>query len=166
MHRKFGIIRICFTVCCTLSLLSAAPFQHSVEKAAAFAFADAGYFHRFTHEDQHEYTPVGQADLKAWQDMVTLRDYRKAKDGEGLAATANPVLENYKAAKGHIVNTDSVPRTQDRQAEHLIVAVFGRPEFIEATFARFRMYGGTGTAVIYSHRIYGKKIGNVMSAWL
>jgi len=41
-----------------------------------------------------------------------------------------------------------------------------RPDFIEAAFARFRMHGGVSTAVIYSHRIYGKNIGREMSAWL
>jgi hypothetical protein len=48
----------------------------------------------------------------------------------------------------------------------LIVVVFGRPEFIEAAFARFKLHNGTGTSVIYSHRIYGKEVGNQMSAWL
>jgi hypothetical protein len=136
------------------------------EKEAAFSLADVKYFHRFTEDDQHEYTPTGQEDLNVWKDMVTIHYYRKAKDGEALAATANVVLENYKSAKGVVVKTDSVPRTKDKEAEHLAVVVFGRPEFIEVAFARFRMHDGVGTSVIYSHRIYGKKIGNEMSAWL
>jgi hypothetical protein len=65
-----------------------------------------------------------------------------------------------------VVKTDSVPRTADRPAEHLIVVIFGRPEFIEVAFARFRMHEGVGSAAIYSHRIYGKKVGDEMSAWL
>jgi hypothetical protein len=28
------------------------------------------------------------------------------------------------------------------------------------------MHGGVGNAVVYSHRIYGTKVGNEMSAWL
>ena len=142
--------------------------QSKVQKVntAAFSFADVEYFHRFTKGDQHEYTPAGQEDLKAWTDMVTIHFYRRAKDGEALAATANAVLENYKASKAIVVKTDSVPRTRDKPAEHLIVVIFGRPEFIEVAFARFRMHGGVGTAVIYSHRIYGRKIGHEMSAWL
>ena len=155
---KLQITRLCFVMCCALSLLSAAPSQQSDEGAAAFTFSGVGYIHRFTESDQHEYTPAGQADLDAWKDMVTLRVYRKAKDGEALAATANTVLENYKAGNGLIVKTDSVPRTRDKPAEHLIVAVFGRPEYIEVAFARLRMYQGTGSAVIYSHRIYGRKM--------
>lgn len=135
-------------------------------KVAAFSFADVNYFHRFTQADQHEYTPDGQEDLNAWRDMVTILFYRKAKDAEALAATANSVLENYKANGAVVVKTDSVPRTRDKPAEHLIVVTFGRPDFIEAAFARFRMQDGVGSAVIYSHRIYGKEVGKEMSAWL
>jgi hypothetical protein len=134
--------------------------------AAGFSFAGINYFHRFTKDDQHEYTPKGQEDLSDWKDMVTINFYRRAKDGETLAATANAVLQNYKANKGMVVKTDSVPRTKDRPAEHLIVALFPRPEFVEVAFARFKMHEGTGAAVIYSHRIYGKAVGNEMSAWL
>jgi hypothetical protein len=136
------------------------------EPVAAFSFADVKYFHRYTKDDQHEYTPSSQEDLNAWTDMVTLRLYRKAKDGEGLAATASAVLENYKANQALVVKTDSVPRTKDKPAEHLMVVIFGRPDFIEVAFARFRMYEGIGSAVIYSHRIYGKKVGDDMSSWL
>jgi hypothetical protein len=133
---------------------------------AVFSFADVNYFHRFTEADQHEYTPAGQEDLNAWRDMVTILFYRKAKDGEGLAATASSVLENYKANGAVVVKTDSVPRTRDKPAEHLIVVTFGRPEFIEVAFARFKMHEGIGSAVVYSHRIYGKRVGDQMSAWL
>jgi hypothetical protein len=136
------------------------------EKVAAFSLADLKYFHRFTKVDQHEYTPNGQEDLNAWTDMVTINLYRKAKDGDALAAIANAVLENYKANKALVVKTSSVPRANDKPAEHLIVAIFGRPEFIEVAFSRFRMHAGVGSAVIYSHRIYGKNVGNEMSAWL
>jgi hypothetical protein len=136
------------------------------EMDAAFSFAGVKYFHRFTKDDQHEYTPASQEDLKAWTDMVTIHYYRHAKDGERLAATANAVLENYKAANGMIVKTDSVPRTKDKPAEHFVAVLFGHPEFLEIAFARFRMRDGVGTSVIYSHRIYGKEIGNEMSAWL
>jgi hypothetical protein len=135
-------------------------------KSPAFTFADVKYFHRFTDKDQHEYTPAAQEDLKAWTEMVTLLVYRNVKDGEGLAATANTVLETYKANKAVVVKTDSVPRTQTKPAEHLIVVIFGRPEFIEVAFSRFRMYNGLGSAVVFSHRIYGKAVGNLMQQWL
>ena len=142
------------------------PQAAEKQKVTAFSFADVSYFHRFTQADQHEYTPDGQEDLNAWRDMVTILFYRKAKDGEGLAATANSVLENYKAIGAVVVKTDSVPRTRDKPAEHLIVVTFGRPDFIEVAFARFKMHEAIGSAVIYSHRIYGKTVGDQMSAWL
>lgn len=151
---------LCFTQVYAISLLPQG------EKAAAFSFNAVKYFHRYTKADQHEYTPVGQANLNAWTDMVTINLYRTAKDGDALAAMANAVLENYKANKGRVVKTDSVARTKDKPAEHLIVIAFGRPEFLEVAFARFMMYEGTGSAVIYSHRIYGKKAGDDISAWL
>ncbi len=134
--------------------------------AAAFSFSDVKYFHRFTQGEQHEYTPDGQADLQAWTDLVTINFYRKAKDGAALAATANAVLETYKTHGAAVVKTSSVPRTKSKPAEHLIVVTFGRPEFIEVAFARFRMHGGAGSAVIYSHRVYGKKAEPEMRAWL
>jgi hypothetical protein len=139
--------------------------SHQKEKAA-IAFGNVKYLHRFTQNDQHEYTPAGQEDLEAWKDMVTIHYYRHAKDGDALAAIANGTLGNYKAAKGVVIRTDSVPRTNAKAAEHLIVVLFLRPEFMETAFARFRMHGGVGTAVIYSHRTYGKNAGNEMSAWL
>ena len=136
------------------------------EKVAPLSFAGVKYFHRYTNEDQYEYTPDGQEDLKTWTDMVTILFYRQAKDGNGLAATANAVLENYKANKAVVVKTDSVPRTKDKPAEHFIAVIFGRPEFIEVAFTRFRMHEGMGSAVVYSHRIYAQKAGDAMSAWL
>ena len=135
-------------------------------RPAAFSLGGIAYFHRYTTGDQHEYTPEGQEDLNAWTDMVTLHTYPKVRDGEGLAATANAVLETYKANSAVILKTDSVPRTTARPAEHLIVAVFPRPEFIEVAFARFRLYGGVGRAAIHSHRVYGKQAGSAMQAWL
>jgi hypothetical protein len=136
------------------------------EKTAAFSFADVKYFHRYSNDEQHEYTPVDQEDLKVWTDMVTINYYRKVKDGEALAKTASAVLASYKAHKAAIVKIDSVPRTKDEEAEHVIVASFARPEFHEAVFARLRMHDGVGTAVIYSHRIYGKDIESQMARWL
>lgn len=134
--------------------------------ATTFQFGNAKYLHRYTKDDQREYTPEGQEDLKVWTEMVTINIYRGARDGEALAATASRVVEVYKANRGHIVRTDSVPRANDRPAEHLIVAVLGKPEFLEAVFARFILHNGMGAAIIYSHRIYGQKVGPQMSAWL
>jgi len=133
---------------------------------AALSFANTPYFHRYTINDQHEYTPAGQENLKAWADMVTIHYYRNARDGDALASVANNVLGNYTANKAKVIKTNSVPRTNDKPAEHLIVVAFGRPEFIEIAFSRLRMHEGIGTSVIYSHRVYGKGVGNEMSEWL
>jgi len=165
---RFRIAFACWSLLFVGGVVSAFPPQVADPKIteAAFSLADIKYFHRFTKDDQHEYTPDGQADLAAWTEMVTIQRYPKVKDGEALATTANAVLENYKANKGRVIRTSSVPRTKDKPAEHLVVVIFGRPEFLETVFARFQLHNGTGTAVIYSHRVYGNKVGNEMSAWL
>ena len=132
----------------------------------AFTFKDIAYFHRWSQNDQHEFTPQDQADLEKWSDMMTINFYPDARDGDALAAKANAVLENYKSHHGMVVRTNSIPRTPVRPAEHFIAVVFGRPNFIEVAFARFKLVDGAGCSVVYSHRIYGQKIGDQMSAWL
>ena len=133
---------------------------------AAFAFRDVEYFHRWSQNEQHEFTPAKQEDLEKWADMITVHGYSTVADGDALAAAANTVLENYKRAKAMVLKTSSVPRTPDRPAEHLIAVVFTRPNFIEVAFARFKLMDGKGCSFVYSHRIYGEKIGDQMSAWL
>ncbi len=86
--------------------------------------------------------------------------------GKRLAAKANAVLENYKNHRARVLTTNSVPRTAERPAEHLIAVLFAQPKFIEVAFARFRLVDGQGCSCVYSHRIYGEKIGDEMSAWL
>jgi hypothetical protein len=153
-------------------VLGAAAFGFAASQAAApasepaFAFRDVDYFHRWSQGEQHEFTPQQQEDLKKWADMMTVNGYPKVDDGDGLAAMANAVLENYKKNQAKVLKTNSVPRTANRPAEHFIAMVFGRPDFIEAAFARFKLVDGKGCSFVYSHRIYGKKIGDEMSAWL
>jgi hypothetical protein len=138
----------------------------SVADKPAFVFREVGYFHRWSQNQQHEFTPEKQEDLKKWTDMMTVNGYPAVADGDGLAATANAVLENYKKHQAKVLKTSSVPRTADRPAEHFIAVVFGRPDFIEVAFARFKLVDGKGFSFVYSHRIYGEKIGDEMSAWL
>ena len=132
----------------------------------AFVFGGIDYFHRWSQNDQHEFTPQGQENLDKWTDMITINVYQSAHDGDALAAKANAVLENYKSHNGRVLRTDSVPRTPDRPAEHFIAVVFGRPNFIEVALARFRLVNDVGCSIVYSHRIYGEKVGDPMSAWL
>jgi hypothetical protein len=91
----------------------------------AFVFRDVGYFHRWSQNDQHEFTPEGQQDLNKWSDMITANAYPDVDDGERLTEKANAVLENYKSHQARVLKTSSVPRTADRPAEHLIAVVFG-----------------------------------------
>lgn len=149
-----------------LMLATAATLVGADGKGSSLKFADVEYFHRWSGADQHEFTPRGQEDLERWTDMMTVWRYRSVKDGDALAAAANTVLENYKNSGAMILRTDSTPRTAAAPAEHLIVALFPKKEFIEAVFARFKLVGGTGSSAIYCHRIYGQKAGDQMSAWL
>lgn len=132
----------------------------------AFVFRGVGYFHRWSGDEQHEFTPEKQEDLEKWSDMMTVNGYPDASDGERLANTANAVLENYQNGQGKVLKTRSVPRTADRPAEHLITVVFTRPDFVEAAFARFKLVDREGCSAVYSHRIYGEKAGDRMDAWV
>jgi hypothetical protein len=82
-----------------------------------------------------------------------------------MAGLANGVLANYQK-HGKIVRTDSRPRTQQREAEHLIVAALGGGGFLEAAFARVVLIDGVGVVVVYSHRVYGKDAGGPLGEWL
>jgi len=132
----------------------------------AFVFREVEYFHRWSKNDQHEFTPDGQEDLEKWIDMMTVNAYPDVDDGDALATTANAVLENYKNHQAKVIKTNSVPRTPSRPAEHLIVVLFNRPAFAEVAFARFKMMDGKGYSFVYSHRAYGEKAGEEASAWL
>ncbi len=132
----------------------------------AFVFREVSYFHRWSQNEQHEFTPEKQEDLNKWSDMITVNGYPKVSEAEGLAATANAVLENYKNHQAKVLKTDSVPQIADRPAEHFIAVFFTRPNFIEVAFARFKLVEGKGFSFVYSHRIYGEEIGDQMGAWL
>jgi hypothetical protein len=132
----------------------------------AFVFGDVDYFHRWSHDEQHEFTPAKQEDLERWSDMITVNGYPDCADGEQLATTANAVLENYKNHQAKVLKTRSIPRTAEQPAEHFIAVMFTRPDFIEVAFARFKLLDGKGCSLVYSHRIYGEEIGDQMNAWL
>jgi hypothetical protein len=129
-------------------------------------FADQTYLLRWSSQHQHEFTPAGQDDLSRWTDMVTINTYPRVSDGEGLAEMANRALANYRRHGATVLRTASIPRTAERLAEHLVVALFPTRAFSEAVFARWRLADGRGTAVIVSHRLYGPKAGDAMAAWL
>ena len=124
------------------------------------------YFERWSKNDQREFTPDKQEDLERWTDMMTLNGYPDVHDGEALATRANAVLENYKSNRGKILKTDSVPRTNDRPAEHVIVVRFVRSGFVEIAFARFKLGAKKGHSFVYSHRFYGDKADAQSNAWM
>ena len=160
------LLRILVAVTVFWSAVNGESRAASPPPEQAFAFRDVGYFHRWSKDDQHEFTPKKQEDLNKWSDMITVNGYPDVSDGEGLAATANAVLENYKNAQARVLKTRSIPRATGRPAEHLIAVVFTRPNFIEVAFARFKLVDGNGFSFVYSHRIYGEEIGDQVSTWL
>lgn len=131
-----------------------------------FTFGKVEYVQRYAKDNLTEYTPKGKADLKKFTDMVTINKYSTVKTGEELAGTANSILQRYEDAKGKILKTSSVPRTATKEAEHLIVVLFARADFTEASFARVKMNKGEGCSVVFSHRTYGKKSLDEMNKWL
>lgn len=164
---KFISQRIFVSLAVTWSMGHAAESPAaSPPSQRAFVFGGVGYFHRWSKDEQHEFTPEKQEDLTKWSDMITVNGYPDVSDGEGLAAKANAVLENYKNAQARVLKTRSIPRARERPAEHLIAVVFTRPSFVEVAFARFKLVDGEGFSVVYSHRIYGEKMGDEVNAWL
>jgi hypothetical protein len=149
-----------------VGLLACIEPAGAADGSPAFTFNSVEYFSRWSQGGQHEFTPRGQEDLERWTDMVTINRYTGVKDGDALAERANAVLKNYTKHQAKVLRTASVPRTADKPAEHLVAVVFGRPDFLEAAFARFQLIDGVGVSIVYSRRVYGQKVGNSMSSWL
>jgi hypothetical protein len=136
------------------------------QSGPAFSFQDVKYFHRWSQNEQHEFTPAKQEDLDHWTDMITTHAYPGVDDGEKLAAAANEVLGNYRGSQGKVLRTNSVTATDEKPAEHFIAVLFTRPDFSEAAFARFKLIDGKGHSFIYSHRFYGNDAAEKMGEWL
>ena len=134
-------------------------------EAMTITFRGAELVHRWSKNGQHEFTPAGDADLATWRDMLTLNVHESATSGEQLAVVANQVLANYRQ-HGKVLQTRSIPRSPARPAEHLIVAVLGNPQLLEAAFARCLLHDGVALVAVVSHRVHGKTAGPEMSAWL
>lgn len=152
---------------CAVALpgVSAPPAPTRPAAGMTLRFDGVDYMHRWSKDGQNEFTPKSDPDLAKWSDMVTINVFEAVRTGEQLAEVANKVLGNYQA-RGKVLRTDSKPRTADRPAEHLIVAVLGDPAFLEAAFARLLLGEGSGYVVVRSHRVYGKAAGPAMSDWL
>ena len=162
-------IGTCCLFALALLLFAVAPAFAGAPAPAAkpmtLRFGGVDYLHRWSQKAQNEFTPAGQTDLRKWQDMVTINLHDTVVNGDQLAGVANSVLGNYQRS-GKILRTDSKPRTAQREAEHLVVAILVAPGVAEAAFARFVMVGGRGMVVVYSHRAYGKDPAGTIGAWL
>jgi hypothetical protein len=145
--------------------LGSFPARAAKPDATTLSFRGTSFLHRWSKDGQHEFTPATDPDLKTWRDMITLNVHASVSTGDQLAQVANTVLGNYQR-HGKILQTRSTPRTPTQPAEHLIVAVLGTPQLLEATFARCRLHDGVGLVAVVSHRVYGQKVGPVMSEWL
>jgi hypothetical protein len=128
-------------------------------------FNKTRFIHRWHKDGQHEFTPEAETDLARWTNMVTINLHRAATNGEKLAEIANRIVGNYRQ-NGRILKTASKPATATDPAEHFIVAMFGRPSFLEAAFTRIHLVNGIGFATTYGRRVYGEKVGPEMSKWL
>jgi hypothetical protein len=134
-------------------------------KATTLSFGGTTFVHRWSKAGQNEFTPEGDKDLARWRDMVTINTHETVRNGDQLAALANAVVSNYQK-HGKILRTDSKPRTPQRPAEHLIVAILGTPDLLEAVFARVVLIDGIGEVAVYSHRIYGNDAAGPMGEWI
>lgn len=167
MERSFicSLLAMAYVFVFFAASLAFAQPDASAPKAVVFDFRGVEYAHRWSKAGQNEFTPNGETNLSSWNDMVTLNVHEAVSTGEQLAEIANKVSANYQRS-GKVLRTDSKPRTSDRPAEHLIVAVLGAPAFLEAAFARFALIDGVGIVIVYSHRVYGQPAGAAMSDWL
>jgi hypothetical protein len=151
------------------SLAAQEPPKSDQTAPKTLSFGGVDYLHRWSKDGQNEFTPKGQEDLDKWRDMISINVHEAVVNGDQLADLANRVIGNYQSA-GEIVRTDSKPRTPQREAEHLIVALLtspSTPKFLEAAFARFVLVNGVGYVVVYSRRMYGEeavKIGEWVQA--
>ncbi|WP_395375769.1 hypothetical protein [Marinicella sp. W31] len=146
--------------------LSNIQAMSSNAKDIAINFNNLEYFLRWFHKTQYEFTPTGQEDLEKWRDMITFNFYETVTDGEKLASVANTILSNYTDYGAKIIETNSIPRTIDKAAEHLIVAVFRKQNYFETVHVRILVIDQIGASVIYSHREYGDNAATLMQTWI
>ena len=136
------------------------------KKAVSISINKLNFLYRWSSDIQFEFTPVGQEDLTKWTDMVTLISFQNVKNKQALTNAAAESLKYYESQKGIVIKAKSIPEKAEVFNEHLIIVVLGTKEFTEVVFARFKMEKEIGVALLYSHRIYGPKIGDEVSKWI
>ena len=146
--------------------LAKMPLLYAAPGMAGISFAGVEYFYRWTNNVLFEFTPRGQSDLDHWTDMVSITVYRNATDANGLLNVATTVLGTNKQNHGVVLSTNSTTETPTKPVEYYIGVVLGTSNLLEAVFQRFVLIEGVGYGMIYSHRIYGQKVGDQMSPWI
>lgn len=169
MENRRLLLQLPLALGCLFALAGSACAAEDAKPAAkpamTLSLGGTTYLHRWSKNDQHEFTPVRDPDLKKWRDMVTVNVHEAATTPEKLAEVANKMLTSYQA-NGKVLKTASRPRSADRQAEHLVIAVFPGENYLEASFARVMFIDGAGVIAVYSHREYGYPAGPLMTKWL
>jgi hypothetical protein len=152
-------------LCCAALFLPVFGAIADSPKAMTLKFDGKDYQHRWSMNDQNEFTPPGQTDLDKWQDMVTIDLHPQATTRDQLADVANRIHDNYQQ-NGKILAIDAKAATKDQPAEYFMAAVLHAPGVLEAAFARVMLVDGVGMAAVYSHRTYGDDAAAAMSKWL
>ena len=169
MTNRRLLLQIPFALGCLFALAGPACAADDAKPAAkpamTLSLGGTTYLHRWSKNGQHEFTPTRDPDLQKWRDMVTVNVHEAATTPEKVAEIANKMLSSYQA-NGKVLKTASRPRTVDRQAEHLVIAVFPGSNYLEAAFARVMFIDGAGIIAVYSHREYGYPAGPLMTKWL
>lgn len=129
------------------------------------SFDGRRFLFRFAKDGLHEFTPEPETDLNAFTNMLTVNVLKTVTDPEALARMANGVVARSQQL-GRIIKTASRPAKPGIPAEHLVVAVLGKPKFLEAAFTRVFLLAGCGFSMVYSYRIYQEKAGPAMAEWL
>jgi hypothetical protein len=158
-----SFLRLCATVFALSVAFTGAPTAVAQQvsnnaaaeaKLATVSFHGETYFHRWSQNGQHEFTPSGQADLKRWKDMVTVRVFEQVGNEAQFNGMVRATVANYK--KVGVINRvmERPKKTPDGVDEVVVVATLRAGDIIEFVAARFLMRDGVGTLFVASHREY------------
>ncbi|WP_063533769.1 hypothetical protein [Burkholderia sp. MSMB1589WGS] len=160
------IIRAWLALAFVASMTCIAFAAHAAPAGKTLTFDGVDFFQRDATGNRLEYTPKGEDDLSTWRTMITLVRYPDATTADGLASIADSVLGLYKQNGALILKVNAVPAARGKPAEYFISVAFPTRDFIEAVFTRIALVDGAGAGAIYSHREYGRAVGNEVSAWI
>lgn len=163
LHRRAALALLATALVVPAAL--AQPAAASKHAGRRLTFDGRSFTFRWSQKDQYEFTPDGQEDLKRWTDMATVNLHRTITGPEQLAQLANGILGRSRQI-GKVLKGASKPATATSPAEHMVVAVLGKPDDLEAAFTRVFLHNGMGVAFTYSHRIRQADAPAAMSGWI